>query len=423
MIILTAIKWDVDRFLKWGLWLCSVGGVAAVGWLIYLFLWSPGAPSERDNDLDQKKMHHAAYLYPLDSIGSGPLALRPKIACGWASRIAEEFSVIAFNSRPDALPLAAKILIASRDGKEQWTAHNGKMIFLEERAQGKGLTLSENPTTLWVKPILLDNGTVLVEAGRKLISKEGSVTGEEKTEFTASLQRNAAYRHQESQIACLADLKTGIHLGFDPLILNYGGKEYAAWKDKIKLELTSDAKTYAAFIAAGDFLQFIDKEWRSTHSDRISPGLPLAKVTAASAKGVELQAWDESGFFSVHVKIDAGKLTAPGITHDLLPAGLRMRSNTQVSCVLGKKRLIIKKGDWLLRTASGWRNLRKADEIEDYLFHRLKGELIIFDAIDKSQGKSALVGHFFDSSRLNATLISLPIDTEKKGSQKVKRVL
>ena len=417
MIILTVIKCDIDRFLKWGIALCAVAASITLGWAVDLFLWTPSSMSEMENDLSVKKLTQTAYLYPLDAIGSGPLALRPKIACGWVSRIAEEFSIIAFDSRPDVLQKEAKILVAIREGKEQSTIHNGKMIFLQERSEGKGLSLSENPTSLWVKPILLDNGNVLVEAGRKLISKEGSLIAEEKGEFTATPHRGASFRLQENQASCLGELKTAVYLGQDPLILKYGGKEYAAWKDKIKLEFTSESKTYALFVSQGDLLQFNDGEWRCMPI-ALSSHLPIARVISANAKGVEVQAWDESGFYSLNVKIEAGKLNPAAITHDLLPTSLRMRSNTQVSCVFGKKRLIIKKGDWLLKTAGGWRNLRKAEEIEDCLFHRIKGELFIFDGIEKQQGKSMLQGHLFDRARTNGTLISLPIDTEKKGSQR-----
>ena len=275
------------------------------------------------------------------------------------SRIAEEFSLIAFNSRPDVLQKDAKILVAIREGKEQSVVHNGKMLFLQESSEGKGLELSETATSLWVKPILLDNGNVLVEAGRKLISKEGVLIGEEKGEFIASPHRNASFRLHENAAACLAELKKAIYLGQDPLIEKYGGKEYAAWKDKIKLEFSSDSRTYALFVSAGDFMQFKDKEWRYILNSEIAADLPLAQVVSVGAKGVEMKGWDESGFFSVQVKIEGNKPSLPAITLDLLPTSLRMRSNTQVSCILGKKRLIIKKGDWLLKTASGWRNLKK----------------------------------------------------------------
>jgi hypothetical protein len=420
VIILTALKCDIDRCLKWGVFLCGIGAVSACVWVIFIFFSGAGI-LDALNESNGKKRTQAAYLYPLDAIGSGPLSLRPKIACGWVSRIAEEFSIIAFNSRPDVLQKEAKILVALQGGKEQSTIHNGKMLFLQERSEGKGLELSDAAGPLWVKPILLDNGSVLVEAGRKLISKEGVIIGEEKGEFIASLQKNAPFRHLENQVAPLSELKKGIHLGQDPLIAKYGGKEYAAWKDKIKVEFSSEDRTYAVFASAGDLMQFRDREWRIIADHPIDPELPLAQVLSASGKDVEMQGWDESGFFSIQVKIDGTKPSAPAAPPDLLPTSLRMRSTTQISCILGKKRLIIKKGDWLLKTSSGWRNLRKADEIEDCLYHRLKGELLIFDGIDKQQGKTVLTGHLFDKNRVSATFVSLPIDAEKKESHKTFR--
>jgi len=215
----------------------------------------------------------------------------------------------------------------------------------------------------------------------------------------------------------LQEFKTALHLGCDPLIEHYGGKEYADWKDKIKCAFTSDETSYAVFVSTGDFLQFKEGEWRCMRTktpEAIEKDLPLAQVLSATPKEVQMQAWDESGFFSIQATISSGKVTPSNITHDMLPTGLRMRSEREVSCMFGKKRLMIKKGDWLLKTALGWRNLKKAQEIEDCLYHRLKGELFIFDHIEKNQGKNMLQGHFFDAQRTNATLIVLPIDTEKK---------
>lgn len=415
-MILSALKYDLDRFLKLGIFLYAVSGMFVAVWLCLLSFWNPSTSIEKFSHFNANKNSHTTYLFPLDAIGSGPLALRPKIACGWMSRIAEEISVVSFNSRPDVLQKDAKILIVIRESKEQSILNNGKIMFLKERSEGKGLAISDTPTALWIKPILLDNGNVLIEAGRKLISKQGQLINEEKGEFISSLQRTSAFRHHESHLTYFSDLKTAQHLGQDPLIAQYGGKEYANWKEKIKCQFTSDGKSYAVFVSSGDFLQFKDGEWRCIRDGVIDPHLPLAHVISTTSKEVQVHAWDDSGFFSVDVAVLSGKLNSTNVTHDLLPTSLRLRSNTQVSCIFGKRRLIIKKGDWLLRTAAGWRNLRKAQDIEDCLFHRIKGELFIFDQIEKQGGKHVLQGHLFDAQRTLSTLVVLPIDTEKKGS-------
>lgn len=410
MIILKALRYDIDRCLRWGALPCAALAAVLVGWACYLLIATP-LSGDVPSELGVKKKSQAACLYPLDAIGTGPLALRPKIACGWVSRIAEEFSVVAFNSRPDVLQKDAKILIGTREGKESAIFQNGKAIFLQERTEGKGLAISDLPTAIWIKPILLDNGNVLIEAGRKMISREGEILGEEKGEFIAPLHKSSSLRQHEN----LLDLKAALHLGEDPLIEKYGGAEYASWKEKIKLHIASGPKSYAVFVSKGDFLQFKDQEWRITSSDSLSPDLPLASVVSSSSKAVEIHAWDASGFFSIECTVQPKALDRGEVSHELYPTALRLRSNTQVSCILGKKRMLIKKGDWLLKTASGWRNLRRADEIEDCLFHRLNGELFIFDSIERQQGKTSLVGYIFDALRTQAHLISLPIDTEKKG--------
>jgi hypothetical protein len=358
----------------------------------------------------QKEM--ARTLYPLDAIGSGPLALHPRLPLGWISRIAEEVTILAFNSRPDALQKEAKILLKLNEGM-QMIASNGKQLFLQERPEGKGLVFSETETALWVKPILLDNGNVLMEGGRRMLSKEGQLLGEEKGEYVVSLIKGA---QQEKALAALEELKMARCVGQDALIMKYGGKEYASWRDKVKIEFALDGRSYACFVGKADVLQYKEREWRVVNADGVEKGLPMARVLAVCPKTVEIEGWDESGFFSVHTKITAACPLAPLNNQELLPTALRLRSSTQVSCLFGKKRLVIKKGDWLVRTTAGVRNLKRAQEIEDYLFHRFKGELFIFDGIEKAQGKMLLQGHLFDCMRLQATPVTIPIETEKKST-------
>ena len=418
MIVLTKKKCDLDLLLKIGVWLCAAIAFITLIWITCLFIQT--RLKEEGENIHKKitfDKNSAAYIYPLEAIASGPLALHPKIACGWISRIAQEFSILAFNSRPDAIQKEAKILIGMRKGKEQITTQNGKMIFLQEHKEGKGLSLSETPTSLWVKPILLDNGNVLVEAGRKLISKTGELVGEEKGEFTVFAATNPIL-HRDLQIAPLNELKNARYMGQDPLIAKYGGKEYAGWKDKVKILFSHETHSYACFVSSGDFLQYKEGQWRHACAENLLSALPLAHVISSTPKGLEIQAWDETGFLSMPISIAAQKNPQPFTTQELLPSSLRMRSSTQVSCLFGKKRLIVKKGDWLVRTASGWRNLRRAEEIEDCLYHRLKGELFIFDSIEKEQGKWTMHGHLFDIQRYFATPVSLPIDSEKKSSQR-----
>ena len=412
MLIFRVVKNDINRLLQWGILLYCLAAVVIFFWVMQALLQSAPSATRAEKTATGRKTAGAAYMYPLETIGTGALALRPKIARGWVARLAEEVCVIAYNSRPDVAPREVKILIALSDGIQQSTS-SGKILYLQERTEGKGLRITGMPTALWIKPILLDDGHLLIEAGRKLLSKDGSAYGEEKGEFITSAV--AGKSSAEAPTPYFEELKEGGCLGHDALIAQYGGKEYASWGEKVKVEFTQGGRSYACFVASGDLLYYREGEWRAFSPDDASAsGLPLARVVAAAPKGVEIEAWDETGFVSMHAKIEGKKGVAGSSGPDLLPTSLRLRSKAQVSCAFGKKRLIIKKGDWLLKTPHGWRNLRRTQEIEDVIHHRLKGELFIFDDMEKQQGKYLLRGHLFDTWRTQATPITLPIDMEKR---------
>lgn len=96
---------------------------------------------------------------------------------------------------------------------------------------------------------------------------------------------------------------------------------------------------------------------------------------------------------------------------------MRLRNSTQVSCALGKRRVILKQGDWLLKTATGWRNVRKIDELQQLLYFRMKGELLIFDGIEREQGRLVMKGHCFNGSRTQMQPFSIPIEAYKTTSK------
>jgi hypothetical protein len=407
VIIFSPVAFHIDRWLKQGVRL-SVFLLAAVvlaaALLFLLYPWRSRAFESFSASAIQKG---GKAQFPYESIGSGALALHPRYALGWVSRLADELALIAYNSRPDVHSEEAKILISLRSGKEQVAFPNGKTLFLRESDQGKGLHFSEAATPLWVKPILLDNGAVLVEAGRK------SGGSEELGQFVVTEAAVASSRYSPGQLPFVKELKAARCLGPDLFVQRYGGREYSSWRDKVVLELARGSATYACFVSAGDFLVYDEEQWRVAEREELKADLPVALVRAVSSKAVEIEAWDETGFYPLQVKVEMEKQIPFHLKPEVMPTGIRLRSASQVSCAFGKRRVILKPGDWLLKTVSGWRNLRRADEIEQYLNRRLKGELFIFDAIEKQQGKMAMKGQWFDETRTQVQQVTFPIDAEK----------
>jgi hypothetical protein len=415
VLIFPPITISVDRWLKQSVHL-AVGVFSCLGVaLILFFIFYP--LQKKEQSIPGGSLQKARRgMFSYEAIGSGGLALYPRHALGWVSRLADELILIAYNSRPDIASQDAKILVSLKNGKEQLTLSNGRTIFLKESEQGKGLHLSDNATGLWAKPILLENGAILIEAGRKLVSKDGN-TGEEKGQFIVAGQRGVPSRYNPVNQCFAKELKSARGFLQDLFIQKYGGREYADWKEKAVIELSQNGSTYACFVSSGDYLLYEEGEWQVCPIEKLKHHQPIAQIKAISGKTIEIEAWDETGFCPLQVNIEIEKQARSQLKPELTPSAIRLRSGTQVSCAFGKRRLLLKQGDWLLKTSTGWRNLRRSEEIEQYLHHRLKGELLIFDAIEKEQGRPVMKGHLFDETRTQMQPLTLPIDADKAQSK------
>lgn len=412
MLIFPPTKLHIDKWLVQSVRVSAfVLGLLIVAHVVFFFVY-PWRTKETPFQTTRTVQKGRSALFAYESIGAGGLALHPRHALGWVSRLEDELALLAYNSRPDIPSKEAKLLISLKNGKETLALPNGKVLFLKEALLGKGLITSESTTGLWIKPILLENGAVLIEAGRKLVSKEG-ISGEEKGEFIVAPQGGIPARYNPMQQLYIKELKSARGFHQDLLIQKYGGREFGSWREKAVVELTSRISSYACFVSQGDYLLYDQGEWRVTALEELKSDQPIAFIKSTSGKGLEIEAWDETGFYPLQVKIEMEKPNRFQPKPETLPSGIRVRNATQVSCAFGKRRVILKQGDWILKTATGWRNLRKADEIENYLQHRLKGELFIFDGIEKEQGRLVMKGNFFDETRTQIQPISLPIDGDK----------
>jgi hypothetical protein len=413
----------VDRWLKQGTHLAAIllSCLGIVLLLLFIFYPLRGREGAIPGGATQKT---GRFIFPYEAIGSGGLALHPRHALGWVSRLADELVLITYNSRPDVESKDAEILISLKNGKEQLNLSNGQMIYLKESEQGKGLRSSEEAASLWAKPILLENGTVLIEAGRRLTSKNGQM-GEEKGQFIIAGQGGIPNRYNPASQLFAKELKSGRSFSHDLLIQKYGGREYDSWREKAVIELSHGNSSYACFVSPGDYLLYDEEEWRICSFEDLKTDRPIAHIKAISGEIMNIEAWDETGLFPLEFKIEMEKQDRFQIKPEMMPSAIRLRNGTQVSCTFGKRRVILKQGDWLLKTSTGWRNLRRTEEIEHYLHHRLKGELFIFDAIEKEQGRFIMKGHLFDENRTQMQPLTLPIEADKnpaKASRKRKPI-
>ncbi|MES2345230.1 MAG: hypothetical protein V4494_04765 [Chlamydiota bacterium] len=338
------------------------------------------------------------------SIGSGALVLKRTEFCPLMMRLKEEVMILAQNTRPDVQDRETKILVRLKSTSKELAITSGMRLYLEDLENQ--LVFSSVPTEFWIKPICLEDGGLLLEAER-----EG-----EKAEWLGAasqvLGKRVGERFWDQEFPLFVrSMKEAKFWGLDLLVQHYAGVEHGQLRDKYKLMIGDSIY----FVSKGDFLTWVDHRWEISSLGKNSEHVPLAQVKNAGPKGIELDVWDEVGFQIFQVKLDNVHFAKQSGSHvDQTPTMIRLRTASQITCNLGKRRLILKEGDWLLRTSAGWRKLKTAAEIDECLFHKVQGELLIFDKLEKLQGKTILHAHLFDSMRTQVQLLSIPVAAEKK---------
>lgn len=418
------VRWSEASVLRKSCFLIFALLIGIVGLQLGLYYFYPW--NKREKVVPDAIALSASYSsFPYEAIGTGALALNPHQTWGWMAHLARELSVIAHNSRPDAEGDDVKILLGLKGVKEPLSISSGRTLFLASDGELGTLGFSEERQPLWIRPILLENGRVLIEAGRKLGHLDLGQGYEEKGQFIVSVALNRSFsqiEHSLPQETAVAALRKGHCWGKDALIQHYGGVELASWRDRYKIEISSGVSQHIVFVTAGDYLQWNGSRWLWANRDQLATNMPVALVKNISSRGVEFIVWDESGFCPIQVELplEQGGRSQGG---DIMPTHLRFRTASQISCLFGKKRVLLRQGDWIVRTSVGWRSLRRPEDVENCLQHRLKGELFIFDKLVQEQGRWVLKGALFDEMRTQMQPVSIPMDTERHtGKTKKKKI-
>ncbi len=415
LIIGAASKFTIDQLFRYARFVICFALISSLLLIYFLSFWN----RKEEGILSAPETHFsdpaANRALSYGAIGTEALALNSAHLSSFSPNLSEEILILARNSRPDVHNKEASILIRLKTSQQERLVWDNTPIFLNCQTNEEGnvetLSFSAEPTSLWIKPVVLDNDRILIEMGK----------GEDKGQFVvqASAELGARARTlMKGDVAYIQNLKQAKCWGFDTLMQHYGGEEYKSLQGKQKIEFPSLGGV--CFVGAGDYLVWDRDRWQMVPFEKIPRDLPIAHVKSVSSKGVEIEAWDASGFQMARIKLEPEHANKLNYKMENLPSSIRIRTSTQVTCALGRRRLILREGDWLLRTSNGWRNLRKLSEIEDCIQHKIRGELFIFDNLEKEQGRVTLKGHLFDEMRTQIQPIAIPIVIEKKAAAKNK---
>ncbi len=351
-----------------------------------------------------------------EAIGSGPLSLNEGQLSKFLHSIRKELIVLAKNTRPDVASGKADLLIGLKNAGEEKVISSESVVYLEKKesleSDAPVYHFSDKETPLWFKPISYDQASIAIEVGGEVEEEQGK--------FFAKSLIDQDFNDKLKDAQPFKTLKEMEWCGSDRFLETYGKEEYKSVLNKHKVLFKEERSSYACFVQQGDYLVWEDGKWKVRNLEEIAPDANLALIKSITPYEIEVLGWDEKGFFPFHVKIAKKDVPRISLKMEEIITSTRLRTASQVSCMFGKKRMVIKPGDWLLKTALGWHKLRRLSEIEDYLDHKLEGMLFVFDTLNKEGGKMVIQGQLFDEKRSQVANVSIPVNEEKKMQSKKK---
>ncbi len=394
MIITNHGRFNVDQFIEFLFWSCWAFFCLVICAILLFCFWPH---SEKIVAMNENLLFKSDVKVDYACIGTGPLALAGVYMSPLASTLSHEIVLLVPSSRPKESG-AQQILLGLKNNQEHLSVSSGEKIYLQEENPHQ-LQFSSTLSQIWLKPVVLDCFSVLIEA---------EIEGKDHCEFVLKAHLGPLQTAAE-KAPFYAHLKKAKWWGQDLLLQTYGGNEYRHLKDKQKIECGPSM----LYVSQDDYLTFAEGIWKVTTLEEASLSSPLAQVKEVASNQLKLIVWDEKGFAYDEIKLPLEARLKAASQQEIF-SSIRFRTSAQVTCLLGKRRVILKCGDWLLKTATGWRNLKRLNEIEAYLAHELRGELFIFDAIEKREDKYFVKGNLIDEMRTSISNLSLPIVSEKK---------
>jgi hypothetical protein len=335
-----------------------------------------------------------------EQIGWGPLALNELRSQGPLPFLTKELIILGKNNRPERQAREGFFLLGLKSSQEEIIVAERQPIFLMKGEDNKWhFSLSKTPLCLF---------STMAEGNKVVVHVISSLDEGREGDFqlkcfdkTGDLIENTPY---------VKALKSAKFWGHDLLIQNYGGSDYRDLLKKNKIEV--EGKVY--FVGEDDLLMWKDGRWHLVSLKNIEPLTPIAKVISSIPTEICLQIWDESGFHTLITKKAVERVPKIGHKLEELFSSIRMRTPSEITCLMGKRRVILKEGDWWLKMDVGWKKLKTMNDIEDYLDHRLRGELFIFESIVADKGKVILKGTSFDVMRTDMQPLSMTASLSKK---------
>lgn len=330
----------------------------------------------------------------------------------------ESLLFLGKNTRPDAKEDQTKALVGLKSSKQSFLVNSGDKLYLmyEEGV----LVFSKEPTSLWIKVKGIEDEVLHVDGNFILTNEETNEIYQERLHQIRELTVEEEFQEIFLQSTYFQSIEGAKWWHPDLFYEVYGGQDFEGMKGAQRLEL-SNQNPSVCFIKPGTRLIFKEESWIVYDNKSNTEQYPMAEVLNVTQAHMEMRIWDVSGMYSKTISLTPERVRPLNIKAEEVFSNIRQRSATQISCKIGSKNSLLKKGDWLLRVGNHWRPLKTLEEIEKYLSFRAQGDLFVFDGIEKNQGITVFKGHLFDTMRGQMQVIQIPLAKQKKSSLKRKK--
>lgn len=320
------------------------------------------------------------------------------------------------NSRPDASKQSIEGLVGFDSSDQRSFLAQNKKHYLKY-TNGK-LEFSEKTTPIWLVISSLSDDILELQLNFLLAHSSNS----EVFQHTKTLKVAKSFSEEES--LCKDIEKTSWYEQFSKVKWWGGDKFYDTYGALSKnykigsqrLDFKGDGADFL-FVNSGDTLIYKENMWQKPQDQEETTSYPLAFVKEATPLKMQIAIYDKSGIFSKNVQLFPEKFQPLKVNIEETFTKFRQKSLEKITCKLGKKTIILKEGDWVLKTESGWKVLKDYEDIEKYLNLITKGELFVFDKIEKTtDAGNVLKGRLFDPMRSQVQTIRIPLSTGKKNN-------
>lgn len=345
----------------------------------------------------------------IESFNLGPLAISRNETDIPIPDIINHLKLLALNDRPDADRDSMQYVIGIQNTDQSRTIKPHERVYLgfSELDRGK-LYFEDIPSPIWIRLDQEDQGVIL-EVGLDVIDEMGDRLVESRRYYPMGVAISKESVCDLTTQLCAKYLMRSTLLNPDQLYEKYGDDAHRDKQGKYRLQIDPQNEQDVIFISFKEPLFF--REGRLSFEKGSGPVVQLMQVEGREAR---FQVWSENGLEKTRVSLNLEQPSVIDFNFEDVIKRIRKRTGTSISCLLGNKNTLLKKGDWVLHTKLGWKIIKTPNDFNDYLTGKLIGELFVFDALEKREGQSVVIGNLFDKTRSISQQVALNFSEKKK---------